>query len=50
VGTSGVTSSSYGVSLSAGSSITIDTLLPTEGIYAVSTVANSTVSILSVQR
>jgi hypothetical protein len=49
LGTSAVTSSSFGVSLLAGTSITIDGLLPTETLYAI-TSATSSLSILGVIR
>jgi hypothetical protein len=47
---SSVSATSYGVSLPFGSSITFDTLSPTETIYAVSSAASTKVSVLAVVR
>ena len=48
LGTSAVTSSTYGVSLAAGSSITLDSLGPNEKIYAIAASGTPKVAILMV--
>lgn len=47
IGSSTVTSSSYGMSLLPGNSLSIDGLAPTEGVYAIST-GSSNVAVLVV--
>ena len=47
LGGAGVTSSSYGISLAPGAVVTIDTLGPTELLYAISS-ASSNVAVLMV--
>lgn len=48
IGGPGVTSSSYGISLAAGASATIDSLSQNEVIYAISSASSSNVATLKV--
>lgn len=48
IGASGVTSSSYGVQLIAGASITLDSLSPSEKIYAIAASGSPKVATLMV--
>jgi hypothetical protein len=50
IGGSGVTSSSYGIRLTAGSSTTISDLAPNMALYAISSASSSNVAVLSVAR
>jgi hypothetical protein len=49
IGNIGVTTSAYGIKLAAGQSLSLDDLLPTEAVYAISA-ATSTLSVLSIVR
>ena len=49
IGNVGVTTSAYGIKLAAGQSLSLDDLLPTEAVYAISAAA-STLSVLSIVR
>jgi len=48
IGGAGVTSTSYGVSLSAGQSVTIDSLGPNEVVYAIAASGSPKVALLKV--
>jgi len=49
IGASGVTSSSYGIQLTPGSSVTVDDLTPNMALYAISS-TSSNVAVLQVNR
>lgn len=50
LGTSSVTSTAYGIALTGGTTVTIDSLLPTEELYAISASGTPKISILAVTR
>ena len=50
VGASGLTSSSYGASIPAGGSLSIDNIFTTDEVYALSSSGTTTVSVLKVNR
>lgn len=50
VGASGLTSSSYGASIPAGGSLSIDNLFTADEVYALSSSGDSQVSVLKVNR
>ena len=50
VGAAGLTSSSYGASIPAGGSLSIDNIFTTDEVYALSSSGTTTVSVLKVNR
>jgi len=50
LGTSSVSTTAYGISLAGGTTVTIDSLLPTEDLYAIAASGTPKISILAITR